>query len=182
MLHLKFLIAMLPVVFMLHDFEEIIMFKPWLIKNREELKSRFPKFENFLTKRSYFEYSTSAFAVAVMNEFALISLVTFCSLYFDVYDWWFAAFMAYSIHLFVHLGQWIIYRKYVPVIVTTVLTFPYCIYTFCVFINSSMMHNGQMLLWTAIGVGLTILSFFPAFYFASIFEKWKRTNYLIKNK
>ena len=102
---------MLPVVFMLHDFEEIIMFKPWLIKNREELKSRFPKFENFLTKRSYFEYSTSAFAVAVMNEFALISLVTFCSLYLDVYDWWFAAFMAYSIYLVVHLGQWIIYRK-----------------------------------------------------------------------
>ena len=83
MSHLKFLIAMLPVVFMLHDFEEIIMFKPWLVKNREELKSRFPKFENSLTKRSYFEYSTSAFAVAVMNEFALISLVTFFFFFFE---------------------------------------------------------------------------------------------------
>jgi hypothetical protein len=37
---IKLLIALLPFVFMLHDFEEIIMFKPWLEKNRSEVGRR----------------------------------------------------------------------------------------------------------------------------------------------
>ncbi len=31
---MKLLIAILPVIFMIHDFKEMIMFKPWLQKVR----------------------------------------------------------------------------------------------------------------------------------------------------
>lgn len=31
---------LLPVVFMLHEYEEIIMFRHWLDRNRDELKRR----------------------------------------------------------------------------------------------------------------------------------------------
>jgi uncharacterized membrane protein affecting hemolysin expression len=40
------------------------------------------------------------------------------------------------------------------------------------------MTYGQLLLWMATGIVLTAISFFPAFYFASKFEYWKKTNYL----
>ncbi|PIE87452.1 MAG: HXXEE domain-containing protein [Bacteroidetes bacterium] len=167
------LIALLPVVFMIHDFEEIIMFKPWLKRNRAELKRRFPKFEDFLTKRNYFNLSTSAFAVAVLHEFILITLVTVLSLWYNAYYWWFGAFAVYTLHLFVHIAQWLIYRKYVPVIITSFLTLPYCIYTFTVFIEVIPMTPVQMLLWTLIGVVITALSFPSAFYWAFKFERWK---------
>ena len=108
---LLFLMTLLPVVFMLHDFEEIIMFRPWLRRNRDELKARFPRFEAFLTRRGLFDYSTSAFAVAVCHEFTLLSVASYGALYTGVYGWWFAAFMAFFLHLFVHVGQWVIYRK-----------------------------------------------------------------------
>lgn len=50
---IQILIALLPILFMVHDFEEIIMFEPWLAKNRAELKRRFPKFYTFLDKKSF---------------------------------------------------------------------------------------------------------------------------------
>ncbi len=170
---LKILMALLPIIFMIHDFEEIIMFKPWLKSNRGELKSRFSEFEKFLTEMDIFGLSTSAFAVAVLHEFILLALVTVLSLWYSVYNLWFAAFSAYTVHLFVHIIQWMIYRKYVPFIITTILTLPYCIYTFGVFIHHIKISPTQMLLWTLIGIIAAILSFPSAFYFALKFENWK---------
>lgn len=177
MTDIKTVIALLPVVFMFHDFEEIVMFKPWLTKNKEELQRRFPTFEHFLARRHYLQMSTSAFAVAVLHEFLLISIITFISLWYNIYFLWFAAFMAYFLHLFVHIAQWCIYRKYVPVIITSFLTLPYCLYTFGLFVRTTDMTGRQMILWTITGVVFTILSFIPAFGLASIFEKWKNKIY-----
>lgn len=174
---IKLLIACLPIVFMLHDFEEIIMFKPWLVKNRDELKRRFPRIDKTLSG-IHDHLSTSAFAVAVLNEFFIIALITCASLYFDSYRWWFGALMAFSIHLLVHLLQWLVYGKYVPVIITSILALPYCIYTFMEFVKVTDMTTGQLLLWTVFGIGLTIASFIPAFFFASRFEQWKNRHYL----
>ncbi len=167
---IQLLIALLPIIFMIHDFEEIIMFKPWLTNNRDELKQRFPKFEHFLARRNYFNLSTSGFAVAVLHEFILISLITILSLRYDTYYWWFGAFSVYTLHLLVHIIQWLIYRKYIPVIITSVLTLPYCIYTFIIFINEISISPKQMLLWTLIGIVITLLTFVSAFYLAFKFE------------
>lgn len=182
MIDMKLLIALLPAVFIFHDFEEIIMFKPWLDKNRKELKQRFPKFENFLVNRHFFDYSTSGFSVAVLHEFLFLAVITYFSLYFKNFQWWFAVFMAYFIHLFVHIGQWIIYRKYVPVIITSILTLPYCFYTFKIFIETTSMTAKQMFLWTIIGIILTIASLLSALYFASKFERWKNRKYHLDKK
>lgn len=172
---MKLLIALLPIVFMIHDLEEIIMFEPWLTKNREELNRRFPKMERFMAKNSLFDLSTSAFAVAVMQEFLLISAATFVSLYFDDYSVWFAAFMAYFVHLFMHIGQWVLFRKYVPVIITSILTMPYCIYVFLRFLRFTEMADVQLLLWSFAGVVGAVLSFFPAFFLAKRFHR-RETN------
>lgn len=173
---IKLLIAMLPVVFMFHDFEEIIMFKPWLEKNQDEVKRRFPRLGNIL-KNKHERLSTSSFAVAVLHEFLLITLVTCASLYFDFYHWWFGAFAAFSLHLIVHLAQWVIYGKYVPVVLTSILALPYCIYVFVEFLKITDMKTEELFLWAAAGIILTLASFIPAFSLASRFEDWKNRNY-----
>ena len=40
--HIVLLICLFPVVFMLHDFEEIIMQQRWMERNADELSRRFP--------------------------------------------------------------------------------------------------------------------------------------------
>jgi hypothetical protein len=171
------LIALLPLIFMLHDFEEIIMFKPWLEKNRDEIKRRFPRIDKTLSKH-HDRLSTSAFAVAVLNEFLIIAVITYVSLYFNFYYLWFGAFIAFSVHLIVHIVQWVIYGKYVPVIVTSILALPYCVYTLVQFLKVTDMAAGQLLFWTVTGIILAIVSFVPAFFFASRFENWKNKVYL----
>ena len=173
---IKLLIALLPLVFMLHDFEEIIMFKPWLVKNRDELRRRFPRIDRVLS-RTHDHLSTSAFAVAVLNEFVIIAFITYACLYVDSYGWWFGAFMAFSLHLVAHIVQWIVYGRYVPVIVTSILALPYCIYTFVEFLKITDMTMVQLLLWTVVGIVLTAASFVPAFFFAARFENWKNQKY-----
>lgn len=92
MTKLELIMILLPIVFMIHEYEEIIMFKYWLGNNRNELKRRFPKFEQFLTHRGHFDYSTATFAVGTAHEFLLIAAISFCSIWLGAYHWWFAAF------------------------------------------------------------------------------------------
>ena len=122
---------LLPFVFMVHEYEEIIMFRRWIDRNREELKKRYPKIESFFTQRGTFDYSTSTFAVGTAHEFILISVVSFCSVWTGEYQWWFAALTGYSVHLLIHIAQWIVYQKYVPVIITSLLTLPLCLCRIC---------------------------------------------------
>ncbi|MBI2332821.1 MAG: HXXEE domain-containing protein [Chloroflexi bacterium] len=66
------LLWLLPAVFMFHDFEEIIMVRPWLQKNTPLLRERFPKLaERVLPQLE--SLSTSAFALAVAEEFILLT-------------------------------------------------------------------------------------------------------------
>lgn len=172
MTKLELIMAFLPVVFMTHEYEEIIMFRCWLGSNRNELKRRFPKFEQFLAHRGHFDYSTATFAIGTAHEFLLISAISFCSVWLGAYQWWFTAFAGYSIHLIVHLAQWAIYRKYIPVIITTILTLPYCVYAFVEFAKASILSPLQMLLWAVIGIVLTVLSLLSAFLLMNRFQKW----------
>ncbi|MDO4782418.1 MAG: HXXEE domain-containing protein [Capnocytophaga felis] len=174
MTELQLLMVLLPVVFMVHDFEEVIMFEVWLSKNREELRQRFPKLENFLARNGFFAYSTADFAVAVAHEFLLLSVVCYLSVWFGSYGWWFGAFMAFFVHLFMHIGQWLAYGKYVLVIITSLLSLPYCFYTFWVFFEAEVLTIGQMLWWTLIGTLLMLASFPLAFFWASKFHKFRK--------
>ncbi len=172
MTKLELIMAFLPVVFMVHEYEEIIMLRCWLGSNRNELKRRFPKFEQFLAHRRHFDYSTATFAIGTAHEFLLISAISFCSVWLGAYQWWFAAFAGYSIHLIVHLAQWAIYRKYIPVIITTILTLPYCVYAFVENAKASILSPLQMLLWAVIGIVLTVLSLLSAFLLMNRVQKW----------
>ncbi len=147
------LIWLLPIVFMIHDFEEIIFFKPWMNRNKEYLTEKFPKLsKRFLLRME--NVSTSAFALAVAEEFILLSLITVGSVFFDNYFLWLAAFMGFFLHLFVHLGQWIILKRYIPAIWTTFFALIYCVYTLYEIIENSLFQTSEIALWTVIGVGL----------------------------
>ena len=169
---IKFLVALLPIIFMLRDFEEIIMFKPWLMKNRAEVRRRFPAVDRVLTK-SHDHLSTSAFAVAVLHELLIIAVITYASLFSNTYHWWFGAFAAFSLHLLVHIAQWIIFGKYVPFVITSIVLLPYCVFTLTQFLQVTSMTPARMALWAGIGIAITLASFPSAFFWAGKFEAWK---------
>ena len=78
-----------PIIFMLHEMEEIIGFKIWLDKNIDIVK-RYNKISMI-----YQNYSNEGFSVAVLEEYLLCILVTGVSIFFkDVH------YLGWSIYCF----------------------------------------------------------------------------------
>jgi len=164
------IVWLLPIVFMIHDFEEIIFFKPWIIKNKEHLTKKFPKIsKRFLPRME--NLSISAFALAVAEEFLLLSLITVGSVLFDNYFLWLAAFMGFFVHLLVHLVQWIILKRYIPAIWTTFLAIIYCIYALYEIISNNVFQTLEIALWTVIGFGLVGVNLLFAHKLAEMYDK-----------
>jgi hypothetical protein len=168
-----FLVCLLPIVFMFHDFEEIIFFKPWVTKNKELLRSRFPIITSKFLPR-FGSLSTSGFALAVAEEFIVLCIITYTSVYFNYYAIWLAAFMAFFIHLFIHLIQWIILKTYIPAIVTTIISLPYCFYTFSKIIGSNMFRVTEIIIWSIIGFIIMGVNLLVAHKLSEKIDNWIR--------
>ncbi len=172
---LTLMICLFPIVFMFHDFEEIIFFKPWINKNNAYLRERFPVLSKKVLPR-FESLSTSGFALAVAEEFVLLSLITYGSIYFDNYYFWIAAFMGFFIHLIMHAVQWIILRRYIPVIITTLISLPYCVYTFIKILEINMFQVFEIVLWTFVGILLMGINVLFAHKLGAKLDTWINNN------
>ena len=165
------IIWLLPIVFMIHDFEEIVFFKSWISKNKNYLSEKFPKISKRFLPR-FDNLSTSAFALAVAEEFVLLSLITLGSVFFDNYVLWLAAFMGFFVHLLIHFGQWIILKRYIPAIWTTFFALIYCVYTlYEIVVKDNMFQISEIVLWTIIGFVLLGVNLLFAHKLAEIYDK-----------
>ena len=85
-----------PIIFMLHEMEEIIGFKIWLDKNIDIVK-RYNKISMI-----YQNYSNEGFSVAVLEEYLLCILVTGVSIFFKMYIIWVGHLLLFQdIYLFI---------------------------------------------------------------------------------
>ncbi len=115
-------IMLLPVVFMLHEFEEIIMFPSWTRKNEQILSNKFPVLRNKIPF-----LKTEAFSMVVFEEFIIVSICSVLSLVSGEMIYYYIVLLAFSLHLIVHVIQFLILRKYIPSIITAILCMPYCV-------------------------------------------------------
>ena len=166
------IIWLLPIVFMIHDFEEIIFFKSWINKNRDYLAKKFPKIAKRFLPR-FDNLSTAAFALAVAEGFVLLSFITLGSVLLDNYLLWLAAFMGFFVHLLIHLIQWVVLKRYIPAIGTSFLSLVYCVYVLYEIISNDVFQISEIVLWTIIGFGFVGVNLVFAHKLAQIFDKIK---------
>ncbi len=114
-------IWLFPIIFMIHDFEEILMVNAWQQKNKQYIEDRKGKYIPF-----NFEASTAAFSIGVAEEFVIISIAAIISNLLNSYIIWFGLFIAFIIHLFLHAFMCINFKKYVPGVVTSIIFIPLC--------------------------------------------------------
>ncbi len=129
------LITSLPIVYMVHDFEEIIMMKSWTKSNEKYICQRFPRIARRLVPHLK-ETSVEGFTLCVAILFLLLGFVTLTALWTGTYLFWMGTFIAFSIHIVIHIIQWIVFQRYIPAIVTSLLCIPYCIYGIICIMNS----------------------------------------------
>ena len=123
-----YLVIPLPLAFVVHEAEEIITQHKWMMSHGERLKRRFPRLGFLVNHLS--QIDTKAFLIAALEEFFVLLGVTIYVFIQGNYatELWVAMFMAFSIHILIHLFQALIVRSYVPGVATSVVLLPYLAY------------------------------------------------------
>ena len=101
-----------PSLFMLHELEEII----WMPSFVKKLSAQFP--DNRIPSC----YTPFAFNAIVLEQFLILLLSLFLSYQFNNYTIYITIVIAYIYHVFGHLIQTVVIRKYVPGLLTGILT------------------------------------------------------------
>ncbi|AOT71914.1 HXXEE domain-containing protein [Geosporobacter ferrireducens] len=118
---MSFIVWMLPVIFMIHDFEEIIMAEVWGKRYRQEINTVWPKKQPFGLNYIH-NCQTPTFSIGVGVEFLLFSLISLFSVIFQSYFLWYGAFLGLILHMvFIHMVMCVWFKNYVPGVITSVI-------------------------------------------------------------
>jgi Protein of unknown function with HXXEE motif len=123
-MNIQVLMMMFPVVFMLHDFEELCFLESWIRKNADSLRNTLIG-KNWLTLEGY---STSAIGIGIMMMFLFVSITSIVSVIFDLNALFAAAMIVFAIHNLFHIIQPILLRRYIPAMGSALITLPYPLY------------------------------------------------------
>ena len=155
----------LPIIFMLHDFEEIIMVNVWQIKYSKLLEeAEYKPFCHWL--------STASGTVAVLVQFILFLAVSTISIIVNNYLVWYALFFIVTAHFLLHYFISIRFHNYTPGLTTAIIFMPMCL--FILYISAKMVIYKVVTLVIACMIALVL--FYPFFKWItkkiSVFEKW----------
>ena len=165
------LLWLFPVTFMIHDFEEIVGMHAWLDANRRKIQTLPAFLQRMLSAQQ--SLSTASFAMMVAVIFLIFVLLTFLTVQFKLFTFFFCVLLFYEIHLVIHVIQWIAWRGYVPAVITSILTFPYGIFALYVLESQHLIGGGSgVLMLTVVVSVLGITGLLGLFRFAGAFEKW----------
>ncbi len=133
-----------PVIFILHEIEEICTQRKWVDRNSQKLQQVNPTLRKLILNLS--GLTTGGFAIASLEELLLI-LLSICYILVDgaySVQVWGAVLIAFSVHTIVQIAQAISVKKYVPGLLTSVLVLPY-------------LFMGLKSLWLKSGLGVFVL-------------------------
>ena len=154
------LIWIFPIAFMFHDFEEITLGEPWLRKNAGEIKDRIKdRVPAFLANQigAVLNKSATELAFPVSLIFSLTFISSFLAVEYGKYGFFLLASGAFFLHGFMHLGQAIALRRYVPAVISSVLfVIPYGLVLYWRLIKEGMVEMPGLLIYFLLAVALTI--------------------------
>ena len=101
-----------PALFMLHELEEIV----WMPSFAKKISIQYPN------NRILTYYTPFAFNAIVLEQFLILMTSLYLSYQFNNYSIYATIIIAYIYHVLGHLIQTIVIRKYVPGLLTGILT------------------------------------------------------------
>ena len=108
------------VLFMIHEFEEIIFIKNFIEKNKvvKDMKN-----ELFMKKKGNYP-STETISLMIAEEFIILSILLFIASEFSMYEIVLSLFIVYIAHLVPHIYDALKYRKFSPGSRSSFIIFP----------------------------------------------------------
>lgn len=164
------LLWLFPVLFIIHDMEEVIGFKAFFNINKDMLERRYP----FILK-TYRDFSTEGLALAVFEELMLcvgISTGAVLTQNKYVYLLWFGVYAAFVLHLVMHLISSIIIRKYIPAVATSIVLLPICVFIMYNSIVALSCSAAELIISSLIGLMIIAVNLMLSHYMMRRFTLW----------
>jgi hypothetical protein len=143
------------VLFMVHEFEEIIFIRPWLSRFRDDPRARRQAFWGFRS------FSTPTLAAMIFEEFVLFSLIALVSVVTGYLPLIAGFLIPYALHLLGHVLEALRLRMRTPSAVTAALTLPW--YGYAIWALASGGRAWEAIAW-AVGLSLVISANFDLIY------------------
>ena len=169
---MNFIVWMLPIIFMLHDFEEIIMAEVWGKRYGKEINATWPQRQPFGLNYIH-NCKTPTFSIGVEVLFLTFSLISLFSVIFQSYFFWYGAFLGVTLHLvFTHMLLCIRFKHYVPGVITSVIFLLPSVWF--LYAAEKILHYGMgtILLACLLGIILTIILMFVLHKAMGSWSKW----------
>lgn len=154
--NIKSIVWLLPIIFMLHDFEEIILVGSWKKKYSKELE------ESTMGKRPYTHFhDTASFSTTIGIIFLIYTIGTLVCVVIDNYYFWFGMMAGFILHFSIHYKDTFKFKHFVPGVVTSIVFLPICFWAFWRAIVLTGYSNTSIILASIICSIITIIVFRP---------------------
>ena len=167
---MAFYLWMFPLLFIFHDMEEIIGLVTWIHLNETLLAQKAPAI-----LKIHKGITTEGFALAVFEEFIIVLSITLLA-YFSqsraLELVWLGGFVAFALHLFLHIGQSILLRKYIPALITSILCFPISAYLITDIVHLWRVSTSEFFLFSLVGSGIVVINLLFALWLGKKYSAW----------
>lgn len=152
---IRMFVWLLPLLFILHDMEEVIFAAHWKKKEPSLKKYAFKNFIPFGTVSSAEEC-----AIGVSEELLILTAVSFISVLSGKYGVWFGLMVAVTLHLLlIHIIVGTMeYHGYVPGLVTAILTLFPCTYVIVIAQKILQYSIVELFIYSLIGVAIAMIN------------------------
>lgn len=167
---MAFYLWMFPLLFIFHDMEEIIGLVPWIHLNETLMVQKAPAI-----LKIHKGITTEGFALAVFEEFIIVLSITLLA-YFSqsraLELVWLGGFVAFALHLLLHIGQSILLRKYIPALITSILCFPISAYLITDIVHLWRVSTSEFFLFSLVGSGIVVINLLFALWLGKKYSIW----------
>jgi hypothetical protein len=154
------LLWLFPIVFMFHDFEEIILGEPWLRKHGGKIKEQVERRVPAAISRqigAVLEKSAAELSLPVSLIFCLTFLAAFVAVEYGQYGFFVMASVVFFLHGFMHIGQAILFRGYIPAVISSVVfVIPYGLMLFPRLLSEGIVDVTGLAVSAVVAIVLTI--------------------------
>lgn len=167
---MKEYIWLFPLIFIFHDMEEIIGLRIWINNNSDRINHKYPRIHKMVK-----DFSTEAFTVAVFEELIVCIILCIATSFFNnhvVWGMWLGAFIACTVHFAIHITQTILFRSYIPAVLTSIFSMPPSIWIIFRVLSHFSSLVADMYPYMILGFLLVIINLVFAHKLMSAFTKY----------
>lgn len=104
--------------FVIHEFEEIIRFRPWIERHKDDERYR----SDMIIKNQQAYPSTETIAIMILEEVVLFATAFGVAIWLDRYEIALAVVIANTLHLLAHIGDAMRAKRWTPGSITAAIT------------------------------------------------------------